>query len=166
LIAVAFKYHVLVVANRTAGSPELMEALNARAQSDAVSFTLLVPARSVGPQGREAANQTMAAAVERLRQAGLEVEGVVGQADPIDAVFEIWDPKRFDEVMVSTLPGAASKWLEIDLPHRIARHTGVTVRHVLAQERRQAEAEPVPSRERPGVLAPLNVLTWGGGRAR
>ena len=166
MIAVAFKYHVLVVANRTAGSPELMEALNARAQSDAVSFTLLVPARSVGPQGREAANQTMAAAVERLRQAGLEVEGVVGQADPIDAVFEIWDPKRFDEVMVSTLPGAASKWLEIDLPHRIARHTGVTVRHVLAQERRQAEAEPVPSRERPGVLAPLNVLTWGGGRAR
>ena len=142
LSAVAFKYHVLVVANRTADSPELLDALQARGQSEAIAFTLLVPARTVGPQGREAANQTMAAAVERLRQAGLE------------------------EVIVSTLPGAASKWLEVDLPHRIARHTGVTVRHVLAQERRRVEAEPVPARERPGVLAPLNVLTWGGGRGR
>ncbi|HEX2396823.1 MAG TPA: hypothetical protein VHI73_01655 [Solirubrobacteraceae bacterium] len=164
--AVAFKYHVLVVANRTADSPELLEALKARAESDDVSFTLLVPARTVGPQGREEAKETMAAAVERLRQAGLEVEGVAGQADPIDAVFEIWDPKRFDEVIVSTLPGAASKWLEVDLPHRVARHTGVTVRHVLAQERRRREPEPVPTRESPGVLAPLNVLTWGGGRDR
>jgi hypothetical protein len=166
LSAVAFKYHVLVVANRTADSPELLEALKARAESDDVSFTLLVPARTVGPQGREVAKETMAAAIERLRQAGLEVEGVVGQADPIDAVFEIWDPKRFDEVIVSTLPGAASKWLEVDLPHRVARHTGVTVRHVLAQERRQPEPEHVPTREGAGVLAPLNVLTWGGGRDR
>jgi hypothetical protein len=164
--AVAFKYQVLVVANRTSDSPELLEALRARAQSDSVSFTLLVPARTVGPQGRAEASQMMAAAVERMRQAGLEVEGVVGPADPIDAVFETWDPKRFDEVIVSTLPGAASKWLEVDLPHRVARHTGVTVRHVLARERRQTEAEPVPTRESPGVLAPLNVLTWGGGRER
>ena len=159
LSAVAFKYHVLVVANRTADSPELLEALQARGQSEAIAFTLLVPARTVGPQGREAANQTMAAAVERLRQAGLEVEGVVGPADPIDAVFEIWDPKRFDEVIVSTLPGAASKWLEVDLPHRIARHTGVTVRHVLAQERRRVEAEPVPARERPGAAGSGRVRT-------
>jgi hypothetical protein len=166
LDAVAFKYQVLVVANRTADSPELLEALRARAESDSVSFTLLVPARTVGPRGREEANRMMVAAVERMREAGLEVEGVVGHADPIDAVFEIWDPKRFDEAIVSTLPGAASKWLEVDLPHRVARHTGVTVRHVLAQERRRAEAEPVPARERPGVLAPLNVLTWGGGRQR
>jgi hypothetical protein len=108
----------------------------------------------------------MTAAVERLRQAGLEVEGVVGHADPIDAVFETWDPRRFDEVIVSTLPGMASKWLEVDLPHRVARHTGVTVHHVLAQDRRQPDPEPVPTRKRPGVLAPLNVLTWGGGRGR
>lgn len=162
----AFKYQVLVVANRTADSPELLDALRARAENDSVAFTLLVPARAVGPQGREEAHRTMTGAVERMRQAGLEVEGVVGHADPIDAVFETWDPKRFDEVIVSTLPGAASRWLEVDLPHRVARHTGVTVRHVLAQEPRRAEAEPVRARERSGVLTPLNVLTWGGGRER
>ncbi|MFL5820859.1 MAG: hypothetical protein ACJ76S_09305 [Solirubrobacteraceae bacterium] len=162
----AFKYNVLVVANRTAESTELLEALKARAQDGSVSFTLLVPARAAGPQGREEARKAMEGATERLREAGLEVEGVVGHADPIDAVFEVWDPKRFDEVIVSTLPGAASKWLEVDLPHRVARHTGVQVRHVLAHERRQAAREPVPQRERSGVLAPLNVLTWGGGRGR
>ena len=160
----AFKYNVLVVANRTAGSDELLEAMRARAERDTVAFTLLVPAQTVGPQGRETAGETMRAAVERLRDAKLDVEGVVGGADPGDAVAEVWDPQRFDEVIVSTLPGAASKWLQIDLPHRVAKLTGVQVTHVLAQERKAVESEPVPERERSGVLSPLNVLSWGGGR--
>lgn len=162
----AFKFNVLVVANRTAGSEELLEALRARAERDTVAFTLLVPATVVGPEGREAARETMEAAVERLREAGLEVEGAVGSADPMQAVADIWDPKRFDEVIVSTLPGAASKWLQVDLPHRVARHTGVQVTHVLAQERRPAQPEPVPPRESQGVLSPLSVLTWGGSDRR
>jgi hypothetical protein len=163
---VAFTYNILVVANRTAGSDELLEALLARAERDTASFTLLVPAQTLGPQGRDEARATMDAAVERLRGAGLEVEGRVGGADPVHAVTDVWDPKRFDEVIVSTLPGAASKWLQVDLPHRVARMTGVQVTHVLAEERKSASAEPVPERERPGVLSPLNVLTWGGSGRR
>jgi hypothetical protein len=162
----AFQYHVLVVANRTAGSDELLEAMRARAERDDVRFTLLVPALVVGPQGREAARETMKAAVERLREAGLEVEGVVGQADPMYAVADAWDPKVFDEVIVSTLPGAASKWLQVDLPHRVAKMTGVQVTHVLSQERKPAAAEPVPEPEKRGVLSPLSVLTWGGGERK
>ena len=162
----AFKFNVLVVANRTAGSDELLDALRARAERDSVVFTLLVPATAVGPQGREAARETMSQAIERLRGAGLAVDGAVGAADPMQAVTDIWDPKRFDEVIVSTLPGAASKWLQVDLPHRVARHTGVQVTHVLAQEGRAAAAEPVPERESRGVLSPLNVLSWGGSSRR
>ena len=159
---VAFKYHILVVANRTAGSEELLEAMRSRAERDTVEFTLLVPAQALGPQGREAARDTMEAAVERLRKAGLEVTGRVGSADPIQAVSAVWDPRRFDEVIVSTLPGAASKWLQVDLPHRVARMTAVQVTHVVAQERKPVSAEPVPEREQKGVLSPLTVLTWGG----
>ena len=47
-------------------------------------------------------------ALESMRAAGLEVDGVVGHHHPIDAVSDVWDPKRFDSVIVSTLPGAAS----------------------------------------------------------
>jgi hypothetical protein len=162
LQAVAFKYNILVVANRTAGSDELLDALRARAERDSVAYTLLVPAQAPGPQGRETARETMEAAVERLAGAGLEIEGSIGGADPVHAVSDVWDPKRFDEVIVSTLPGAASKWLQVDLPHRVARMTGVQVTHVLAEERKPVAAEPVPEREQRGVLSPLSVLTWGG----
>ncbi len=158
----AFQYHVLVVANRTAGSDELLEAMRELAERDDVRFTLLVPALVVGPQGREAARETMNAAVERLREAGLEVEGVVGQADPVNAVADTWDPKVFDEVIVSTLPGAASKWLQVDLPHRVAKMTGVKVTHVLSSEGPRHHAEPVPEKEK-APLGALNVLSWGGG---
>lgn len=158
----AFKYNILVVANRTAGSDELLEALRARAERNTVAYTLLVPAQATGPQARDVARETMEAAVERLAGAGLEVEGRVGGADPVHAVTDVWDPTRFDEVIVSTLPGAASKWLQVDLPHRVARLTGVQVTHVLAEERRPTPAEPVPEREQRGVLSPLSVLTWGG----
>lgn len=160
----AFKFHVLVVANRTAGSDELLEALRARAERDRVSFTLLVPATGLGPEAREAAQESMTAALERFTAAGLEVEGMLGGHHPMDAVVEAWDPQQFDEVIVSTLPGAASKWLLVDLPHRVARHTGVQVTHVLAAEPRPLTRAPMPERKSQGVLAPLNVLSWGGTR--
>ena len=71
----------------------------------------------------------------------------------MDAVTDVWDPKEYDEIVVSTLPGAASKWLQFDVPHRIARVTGVPVRHVLASDRREPEHSAPPTRERSGVLS-------------
>ena len=37
-----------------------------------------------------------------LRDGGLDVEGIVCGADPLQAVIDVWDPARFDEVIVST----------------------------------------------------------------
>ena len=89
-----------------------------------------------------------------MRDTGLEVEGQVGHHDPIAAVDDMWDPKRFDEVIVSTLPGAASKWLQVDLPHRVARMTGVQVTHVIASDRRAPEiSHAAGSREAGAPLA-------------
>jgi len=161
----AFLYSVLVVASRTAASDELVAALRARAERGPVRFTLLVPARAAGPQAREAATQQLELALERMRAAGLDVEGRIGGSDPIAAVGDAWDPKEFDEVVVSTLPGATSRWLQVDLPHRVARMTGVQVTHVLSSERRPAASEQVAERDRPGLLSPLSVLTWGGARS-
>jgi len=116
-----------------------------------------------GPEARAAAESKLAAALQRLRDAGLEADGRVGPPDPVDAVHAVWDPRHFDEVIVSTLPGQASKWMLMDLPHRIARFTGVRVIHVVgSDEKVKLEAVPLPQREKPGVLAPLSVLSWGG----
>jgi hypothetical protein len=160
---VAFTYSILVVAHRTADSDELREALKAHAERRSTRFTLLVPAQGAGPQARDAAAEALERALGRLRESGLEVDGLVGHHDPIDAVSDAWDPREYDEVIVSTLPGAASRWLQFDVPHRIARLTGVQVTHVLASDKRELPSTSVPERERQGLLSPLSVLTWGGG---
>ncbi|MEA2308234.1 MAG: hypothetical protein QOG41_51 [Thermoleophilaceae bacterium] len=133
---------VLVVANRTAGSPELLAALKERAAQGSARFHLLVPATPHGVSwvadmhsGGAEAEEHVSAAVERLRSEGLDVDdGKVGDPDPIAAVEDAVNFKEFDEIIVSTLPRHVSKWLRIDLPHRVEHATGKKVTHVEAAE--------------------------------
>jgi hypothetical protein len=157
----AWTFSVLVVANVTADSDELVSALCDRGARDHCAFTLVVPAPGVGPIGREAAERTLVHALERMRAAGLEVNGAVGDHDPLAAIDEVWDPTRFDEVVISTLPTGVSKWLQVDLPHRAERATGVQVTHVVAEPPRAApRTETVQRAEQSaGILSPLTALT-------
>jgi hypothetical protein len=147
-----WKAHVLVVANRTADSDELRDALCERAGRGSARFTLVVPATPPGPGdaagGREVARGQLERALERLRDAGLEAEGAVGDCDPVAAIADVWDPAEFDDIVVSTLPTGTSRWLAADLPRRIARLTGATVAHVVARER-ERERERGPALEAP-----------------
>ena len=151
----AYRTKVLVVANRTADSEGLAHALSERPDATDAAFTLLVPATHRGPdrpQGREAARSQLAAGLKRFRDAGLDVAGAVGDPDPVVAVSEVWKPGQFDEVIVSTLEGDASRWLEYDLPHRIAKLTDCQVQHVVPSrvERELArKALRRPLRQRP-----------------
>ena len=134
--------HVLVVANRTAESDELLAALRERAAQGSVRFTLLVPATPHGVawatdmhSGEDEAEKHLARALERLRGAGLEVEAVRGDGDPGTAVQDILNTGEvYDDVVVSTLPSHLSRWLKLDLPHRVERITGLPVLHVEAKE--------------------------------
>jgi hypothetical protein len=157
----AWTFSVLVVANITATSDELLSALCERAARDRCDFTLVVPAPGVGPEGREAAERMLVAALERMRAEGLRVEGKVGEHDPLAAIADVWDPTRFDEVVISTLPTGVSRWLQVDLPHRAERVTGVQVTHVVAEpEREGPKTEPVRRAEsESGILSPLTALT-------
>jgi len=133
---------VLVVANRTAGAPELLEALKDRAAQGPVKFHLLVPATPHGVTwaadmhaGGSEAEAHVLAAVERLRAEGLEVDdGKVGDPDPLAAVEDALNFKEFDEIIVSTLPKHLSKWLRLDLPHKVEGLTTKPVTHVTATE--------------------------------
>jgi hypothetical protein len=154
--------NVLVVASLTAGSKQLLEALKARAERSPIKLTLVLPAQGPGLAGREAARERLERALEAMRAAGLDADGVVGDANPMDAVAECFDPARHDEAVVCTLPGRSSKWLQYDFPHRVARFTGVPVTHVVADDLRPVpEAGPAPEHER-AALGPLSVLSWGG----
>ena len=150
----AWEFSLLVVANVTAESDELIDCLRDRASQGACRFTLIMPAS--GAEARE----RLAAALERMREADLEnVDGKVGDPDPVVAVMEIWDPMKFDEIIVSTLPTGSSRWLGLDLPHRLEKLTAVPVRHVVSKPRQEVRIGPPPQRpQKMGVLAALAAM--------
>src|SRR5579871_2246526 len=155
-----WKRSFLVVANVTATSDELIEALRARAKQEPASFTLVIPATPFGG-GREAAVKTLEGALEQLRAAGLEIEGSVGNADPILAVTDAWDPKRYDEIIVSTLPMRFSKWLHAGLPERIGKLTDAPVTHIVSQPAKPELKTAPPPAHPDSRMGPLSVLAWG-----
>ena len=156
-----FRTHLLVVANQTVDSPDLLSALRGRAEQGPIHVTLLAP---VLWSEREEARARLDEACSGLRDAGIDADGVLGDADPMVAVQEVWDPGRFDEIIVSTFATGASRWMQVDLPHRIAKLTDCTVRHV---ESRPAAA-PVPPAappEHPGLLeSAVGLLRTGTSR--
>jgi hypothetical protein len=155
----AWQTHILVLASQTADSDELAACLRERADRGACSFTLVVPGVAAEAPAR------LERALDRLREAGLRVDGALADPDPMLALTEAWDPREYDEIVVSTLPTGASRWLQVDLPHRIERHTGVPVTHVTAAEPQPEHAvQHIEPREKPGVLSPLGPLAWGRAR--
>src|SRR3954465_284456 len=117
--------HVIVLANRTAPAPELIEALVERQRRGPITATLVMPAAGPGSAARAEAKERMEATLEAWRAAGIEVcDGVVCDPSPLEALEEVWDPMRHDEVIVCTLPGSSSKWIRSGLPHSVARFTG------------------------------------------
>jgi hypothetical protein len=162
----SMKANVLVVANRTAASPDLVACLRERAERSPARFDLLIPPTAPGEEGRAQARKTLEAAVAAYGDAGLEATGSVGEAtDPVTAACEAYDPGHHDEIIVSTLPAGASHWLSIDGPARISRQTGALVRHVESRPPRPEPAvQHVEKQPGPGVLAPFVALGFGGKR--
>jgi hypothetical protein len=131
---------VLVVANRTAESPELLAALHARAVHGPCEFTLLVPstphglawATSIQDAGKEEAELHRSAFLEELRDEGLDVtDAKVGDGDPLAAICDECNFTEYDELVVSTLPLRMSRWLHVDLPRKAQAATGLPVTHVV-----------------------------------
>ena len=144
----AIRTHLLVVANQTVDSPDLLAALEERAAQGPIRVTLLAP---VLWSEREDARARLDTACEAVRQRGIECEGLLGDGDPMVAVQEVWNPGRFDEIVVSTFATGASRWMQIDLPHRVAKLTDCTVRHVESRPPTEPVA-PTPPPEHPGLL--------------
>ena len=135
------KARVLVVANRTATSDELLEALVQRVEKGPAEFFLVVPSTPRGASwmtdmsaGTSAAEESLQRALERWKDVGIECMGRTGDADPLAATTDAVNDGEFDEVIVSTLPKHVSKWLHLDLPHKVAHATDLPTEHVTAHE--------------------------------
>ncbi len=129
---------VLIVANRTAATPALIDAVRQRAARGPCRFTLLVP-RLASEEwfADEEARTTIELAVPLLEEAaGGTVEAVIGPPDAMLAVERTLVQDHYDEVIISTLPERLSQRLHRDLPHRVER-LGVPVTVVKAKAARR-----------------------------
>jgi hypothetical protein len=133
---VAWQTKLLVVANRTAGSDELIDMLERRAAQGPLHCTLLMP---VGPDGRSNAYERLEDALIRIHRAGIAVEGRLGiDPNPLFCIGEVWDPARYDEIVISTFPSGISHWMNLDLPQRVRKLTDAPVHHVVSSSDRAA----------------------------
>ena len=131
---------VLVVANQTAESDDLLAAMRERAGQGDYEFTVLIPATPHGvawaanmasDKGREEAEVHRDALVERLRATGLPVkDALIGDPDPLAAITDACNAGDYDELIVSTLPHHLSKWLHLDLQRKAEHATGLPVTSV------------------------------------
>jgi hypothetical protein len=124
---------ILVVANRTAATPKLLDTVRSKTAEGTTAVTLLVPAFPTvfDPEALES-RHTIELAIPLLEEAtGTTVEGIVGDPDPFTAVQQALEERSYDEIIISTLPARVSRWLKRDLPQRVER-LGVPVTVVTA----------------------------------
>lgn len=147
-------HRYLVVANRTLGGSALLDAIRARMERGPAEFWVLAPATpethltadlgvisggfSVDPTvwptaaeirdaGVAVARSNLETELSRLHEIGATADGAVGDPNPMVAIENALATQSFDEIILSTLPTGLSRWLAMDLPHRIRRKTDIAL---------------------------------------
>jgi hypothetical protein len=155
----------LVVANRTASTPELLTEVERRAAEQATEFMLLIPDAS----SRRAADWTLREALLSLHRAasgphGLrraQVDGRVAGPDAFGSIEQALAERTFDDVIISMLPARRSAWLRRGLPRRV-QALGVPVTVITYDQFADVSATPI-SDVFVGLVALATIL--GGGLA-
>jgi hypothetical protein len=129
----------LVVANQTLGGEHLAEKVGACMAAGDAQFHILVPATHphdhltwTEGQAQALAQQRLDEALARFRELGATADGEVGDESPLRAIGDVLRRESFDEIILSTLPLGASRWLKQDLPHRVVRSFNLPVTHIVA----------------------------------
>jgi hypothetical protein len=140
---------VAIVANRTAATPALSAAVRERAAAGPVKFILLVPhVRGDQSQPVTQAEQMLALSLPLIEEAaGAQVEGIIVDPDPLQAIEDAIRLRGISEVILSTLPTRVSRWLRLDLPRKVEA-LGLAVTTVVAKERGGPPAPALPAEER------------------
>ena len=152
------KHQILIVANQTLGGAQLVEAARQRVSAGADAIWIVVPvsappedptgSRFAGgfgeiapglnldqpatPEPYELAERRLERAQNQLRALGVAVGGEVGDEDPLKAIGDALATHPCEEILISTLPRAASHWLRVDLPSRAHRKFHIKVTTVAA----------------------------------
>ncbi|MGH2952833.1 MAG: hypothetical protein ACRDK9_02275 [Solirubrobacterales bacterium] len=150
--------HTLVVGTQTIASPDLVEHLKRRAAERPHRYTLICP-RS-GDTSREQVTERLASTLAELYRADIDATGQPMSPEPFPAVQNAIEHYRIDDILISTLAGQQSKWLEEGLIDRVKDITDKPIEHIEAGKGAKVTASageaaesPVASRQSPEVEA-------------
>ena len=154
-------HRYLVVANQTLGGQSLLDAIHDRMARGPAEFWVLAPATPITPlatdfgalggafpvdptvfpsaaevrdEGVAVARSNLDTELSRLREIGATADGAVGDPNPMVAIERELAKQQFDEIILSTLPPGISRWLAMDLPHRVRRKTNVPLTVIAASK--------------------------------
>src|SRR3954447_209299 len=120
----------LVLANRTAASPELIEHLKKLAAERPHRFIVVVPQSSGLGHAVGDARDRLGQLLESLHDAGIVAAGMIGDPDPYTAALNADSYFHLSEIVISTLPEGQSQWLADKLPEKVANATHKRVDHI------------------------------------
>ena len=99
---------------------------------------------------RKAAVRRLQLCVDRLVDVGVDAEGAIGDADPLQAIKDALSIFPAGHLVIATHPEGRSNWLARDLVGHAAKHFGLPITHIVVDahsERRHVESphEPRPA---------------------
>jgi hypothetical protein len=130
---------ILVVANETVGGGELLETIRSKAEGASAQVLVVVPALTSRLQrwasdedgARAAAERRLEASLARLREAGVDARGEIGDADPLQALDDELRTFGADEIVIATHPEGRSNWLERGVVEAARERFAAPITHVV-----------------------------------
>jgi nucleotide-binding universal stress UspA family protein len=141
---------ILVVANETVEGDGLHRAIHA---SDATEVHVIAPALnsrlrhwiSDEDDAHRSAGDRLAACLRRLREAGVEARGSVGDGDPLQALADGLHFFPADEIVIATHPEGRSHWLARNLVKRARFRFAQPITHVVVDLESRGEYVALPA---------------------
>jgi len=141
--------HTLVVATQTVNSKDLVNRLAERARERPHRYTVICP-RS-GTISREEIASRLAATLAEMYRHEIDATGQPMSPDPYHAIENAIEHYRIDDILISTLKGEQSKWLEEGLIEKVQHLTDKPLEHIESSTEPStaptAEPEPVGAGE-------------------
>ncbi|MDV3128986.1 amino acid permease [Mycobacterium sp. 21AC1] len=141
-------HRVLVLANQTVESDELLDELRAIGAAKDATYHVVVPASPIdtgvaathGPLDiseatKQAAQQRLDSTLTTLRSDNLVADGELGDYRPLRALAAAVNTFHPDQIVISTLPPEDSVWERFDVVDRARADYQVPVTHVVSRLR-------------------------------
>ncbi len=136
--------HTLVVATQTVASPDLVAELKRKAAERPHRYTFISPPS--GQLTREEVCDRLARTLAELYRSDIDATGQPMSPAPLAAIRNAIEHYRVDEILISTLAGEQSKWLQEGLIDQVREMTDLPVEHFEAR----------------GTSAPLDAASGSG----